>query len=185
MARSTSLQYDTAESTKDQLWIGTCSFPRSEGINHEAIGEWRKARRPREAPDEEEYYYHTQGTSLHHLLISDVRHNKQMQDRSFVQHGNWIRFCCSVPLRGAQGSIIGTITILDDKPRYGISAAELSFAEDLSDTVVEHLDSTIVRAQRARGERFIQSLGLFNAGQSSLRDWWLAQDDSRTLNAGR
>lgn len=185
MARTMSLQYDTAEDAKDKPWVGTCSFPRTEGINWEAIDEWRKARRPRETPSEEGYYYHTQGASHHHLLISDIRGSQEMEDRQFIKHGEWIRFCCSVPLRGAQGSVIGSIIVLDDKPRYGISAAELSFAEDLADTVIEHLDSTIVRAQRSRGERFIQSLGLFNAGQSSLRDWWLAQDDGRVLNAGR
>lgn len=185
MTRTMSLQYDLSDDPKDKLWIGTCSFPRNEGINSEAVNEWRKARRPREAPDEEDDFYYTQGVTPHYLMFSDVRHSKEMEDRQFIKRGAWIRFALSVPLRGAQGSIIGSVLLLDDKPRYGVSAIELSLAEDLSDTIVEHLDSTIVRAQRTRGERFIQGLALFNAGKSSLRDWWLAQDDGRVMSAGR
>ena len=90
-----------------------------------------------------------------------------------------------MPLRDLYGSVIGSFTIIDDKPRYGISTNEMAFMEDMADTVTEHLEATIVRSQRQRSERLIQGLSLFNVGKDSLRYWWLAQDDKRVHRAGR
>lgn len=96
-----------------------------------------------------------------------------------------VRFYASIPLRASTGSVLGSLTIIDDSPRYGLSANELAFMEDVSDTITQHLDAVVVRSQRQRSERLIQSLGLFNSGKSSLRQWWLKQEDSRLATAGR
>ncbi|KAK4505539.1 hypothetical protein PRZ48_003502 [Zasmidium cellare] len=185
VAKTTALQHDAkAEDPRDQMWIGTSSFPRVQGINDEAVDVWRKARRMRDAPEDEDHYY-IEGLSPHWSLVNDARNDPGHGALAFLRRGLWIRSCVSVPLRGAQGSVIGAITILDDKPRYGISANEMDFLEDISDTTVEHLNATIVRCQRQRGERLIQALGLFNSGKNSLRDWWLGQDDARVLGMGR
>ncbi|KAF2161381.1 hypothetical protein M409DRAFT_28115 [Zasmidium cellare ATCC 36951] len=185
LAKTTALQHNAAaDDPQDRLWIGTSSFPRQEGIHDEAVNSWRKARRMRDVPEEEGHYY-TEGLSPHWNLVNDARHHAGHSGLAFLRSASWIRSCVSVPLRGAQGSVLGAITVLDDKPRYGISAKEMDFLEDISDTAVEHLNATIVRSQRQRGERLIQALGLFNSGRTSLRDWWLGQDDARVLGMGR
>jgi hypothetical protein len=74
---------------------------------------------------------------------------------------------------------------MDDRPRFGVSIEEMSFMEDLADTITEHLNTTVVRSQRQRSERLIQALGLFNRGEESLRDWWLGAKDAQLFNAGR
>ncbi|KAK0337249.1 hypothetical protein LTR02_013275 [Friedmanniomyces endolithicus] len=59
------------------------------------------------------------------------------------------------------------------------------FLEDSADTITSHLDATILRSQQQRSERLIQALGLFNNQKSSLREWWIGQDNERLRKTGR
>lgn len=179
-----SLQYDVVEDPRDAPWIGTCSMKRSEGLNDFAVDHWRRATQLRQLPEDPGFYY-TAGISKHHFIIPDVHRQKDERQRAFVKRASWLRFFASVPLRDPHGSVIGSYTLLDDKPRFGISAHELTYLEDMADTVIDHLEATIVRAQRQRSERLIQGLALFNNGLDSLRHWWLQQDDRRLNKAGR
>ena len=182
--RTMSLQYDSVEDPKDKACLGTCSLLRDEGLNALALDGWRKAHHLREPPTDHHFYY-TEGVSPHWHIISDVRCHEQYAQRSFVKRNPGIRFYASIPLRGALGSVLGSLAIADDAPRYGLSAAEMTFMEDIADTITQHLYATVVQSQRQRSERLIQSLGLFNSGKSSLRHWWLKQEDSRVSNLGR
>lgn len=179
-----SLQYGTVEDSKDNAWLGTCSFPREYGLNAEALDGWRRARYMRDPPESDDYYY-TEGTSPHWNIISDVRGREEYTRREFVRRHPGIRFYASIPLRGSKGSVVGSVTIVDDAPRFGLSSSQMDFLEDVADTISQHLDATMVRSQRQRSERLIQSLALFNSGKSSLRHWWLKQEDARKAASGR
>ncbi|KAK3073215.1 hypothetical protein LTR53_005414 [Teratosphaeriaceae sp. CCFEE 6253] len=180
-----SLQYDAAEDAEDGPWLGCCCFPRSDGINDLAIEAWRKARRYRVLPDPSDAYY-KEGQSPHFFVVSDARHDESLNSRAFVKRASpSLRFFCSIPIRDAQGSVLGALSVLDDKPRYGVSATEMLFLEDSADTITSYLDSSIVRSQQQRSERHIQALGLFNNHKSSLREWWIGQDDERLRKGGR
>lgn len=182
--RSMSLQYDCVQDPRDKACLGTCSFLRDQGLTSVALDGWRRARYLRDAPTESDYFY-TSGTSAHWSIISDLRGEELHMQRSLVQSCPGTRFYAAVPLRGTLGSVLGSLTIVDDAPRYGLSAAEMALMEDIADTVTQHLDATVVRSQRRRSERMVQSLGLFNTGKSSLRHWWLKQEDTRLATAGR
>lgn len=182
--RSMSLQSDFVADSKDESWLGTCCFPRTDGINDMTLDSWRRARSPRQAPEDQDFYY-TEGASEHWHIISDLRLHSNAVQRAFVQRAPSPRFYFSVPLRDQEGTVIGSLSILDDRPRYGISATEMSYCEDLSDTITQHLQSSIFRSQRQRSERLIQALGVFNNGGTSLRDWWISQDSSTMSRGGR
>lgn len=64
-----SLQHNIAEESKDELWLGTCSFPRDCGINNLAVDAWHKARRWREPPSDPDFYY-LEGRSDHYCIVS-------------------------------------------------------------------------------------------------------------------
>jgi hypothetical protein len=120
------------------------------------------------------------------LIISDVQREEQYAQRNFIkQSPKPVRFYAAIPLRAATGSVLGSLTIVDDAPRFGLSAGEFAFLEDVADTITQHLDAVVVRSQRQRSERLVQSLGLFVNGKSSLRQWWLRQEDSKDKNLGR
>lgn len=185
--RTSSLQYNAVEDARDKPWLGTCSFLREEGMTSTAIDGWRRARSGREEPLDPEEFYYTDGLSPHYHIVSDIRREDQYAQRGFIRQSPkpGVRFYAAIPLRASTGSVLGSLAIVDDAPRFGLSAGELAFMEDVADTISQHLDAVVARVQRQRSERLIQSLGLFNRGKSSLREWWLGKEDSRLATAGR
>jgi len=173
--RTMSLQSDFTADAKDKSWLGTSCIARADGINDKALDGWRKARQYRDVPDNEEFYY-TEGSSPHWCIVSDVSLNPSVNDRPLITRATSPRFFFSVPLRDFEGTVIGSLSMLDDKPRYGVSANEMLFCEDLSDTIAQHVFGSVVATQRQRSERLIQALGTFNSGGKSLKDWWVGQD---------
>lgn len=179
-----SLQSDIVADPKDESWLGTSSFARSDGINDLSLDGWRKARRLREIVQDEDHYY-TEGATEHWHIISDIHTRSDLAQRPYVQRARSPRFYFAIPLRDSEGTVIGSLSILDDKPRYGVSAHDMSFCEDLGDTIALHLQSSMIRSQRQRSERLIQALGTFNGGGSSLRSWWTKQNAHSTKRGGR
>lgn len=177
LTRSMSLQSEFATDAKDKIWLGTSSFMRSDGINDVALEAWRKARRYRIHPNDRNHYY-TEGMSEYFCIISDASRNPKFLERPLVSRADSLRFYFSVPLRDFDGTVLGSLTMLDDKPRYGVSANDMLFCEDLCDTIAHHVSGSTIASQRQRSERLIQALGTFNNGGSSLRDWWITQDNS-------
>jgi hypothetical protein len=182
--KTMSPQSDFVANPKDENWIGTSCFARSDGLNDFSLNEWRKARRLREVPDDDQHYY-TEGNSAHWHIISDLKHTPSVAQRAFFQRAPLPRFYFAIPLRDSEGTVIGSLSILDDKPRHGVSAHDMSFCEDLGDTIALHLRASIIRSQRQRSERLIQALGIFNSGGSSLRSWWNKQDNTNMNRGGR
>lgn len=167
--KTMSLQSDFVRDSFDKNWLGTCTFARSDGIHHLALDEWRKACTFRNIPAHSSYYY-TEGSSAHYCIISDARSDPVASKRAMIQRAPSPRFFFSVPLRDADGIVIGRLSMVDDKPRYGVSAEEMLFSEDLADTLAQHLQGAVVNLQRQRSEHLIQALGMFNSGGSSLQD---------------
>jgi signal transduction histidine kinase len=182
--RTMSLQSDFTSDPKDKSWLGTSCFPRSDGLNDTAIDGWRRARQYRDIPANDTHYY-TEGTSPHWCIVSDASMNPDFQQRSFVTRAESLRFYFSIPLRDAEGTVIGSLSMMDDKPRYGVSAHEMLFCEDLGDTIAQHVFGSTIATQRQRSERLIQALGTFNSGGKSLRDWWVGQDNTSMQRGGR
>ncbi|RMY09879.1 hypothetical protein D0867_08582, partial [Hortaea werneckii] len=182
--RTMSLQYDTTEDLADILWLGCCCFPRTDGLNDLALDRWRKAATYRDTAVAPRHFF-KEGCSEHWCVVSDVTESPEYQERAFAQRASNLRFYCSIPLRGPNGAVLGALSIMDDRPRYGVSAAEMLFLEDSADTIYEHLQTSFVRSQQQRSESFIQALGLFNCQKSSLRDWWIGRDNDRIRKSGR
>ena len=182
--KTMSLQSEFVANPKDESWLGTSSFVRSDGLNDFSLVEWRKARRLREIPSDDQHYY-TQSVSAHWHIVNDLKHTPSVSQRAFFQRAPSPRFYFAIPLQDSEGTVIGSLSVLDDKPRYGVSAQDMSFCEDLGDTIALHLQSAIIRSQRQRSERLIQALGTFNAGGSSLRSWWNKQNNSSMNRGGR
>lgn len=173
--KTMSLQSDLVRDSFDKNWLGTCTFARSNGILHLALNEWRTARTFRDIPVDSSYYY-TEGSSAHYCIISDARSDPTASKIAMIQRAPSPHFFFSVPLRDADGIVIGSLSMVDDKPRYGVSAEEMLFSEDLADTIAQHLQGAVMSVQKQRSEHLIQALGTFNSGGSSLRDWWMGQN---------
>ncbi|TIA06074.1 hypothetical protein D6C80_10502 [Aureobasidium pullulans] len=182
--RTLSLQYDGTHDKSDGLFLGTSAFPRGEAIAQTAMREWRRASAPRPSPPSDMHYY-TQGCSDNWLIVSDATLEEQYSKLPFLQvfSATPVRFLCAVPIRSSLGSVLGTYLVVDEKPRYGLSVAEMSFLEDMSRTIAKHFDVVAASARQQRAEKLIQGIGLFNTGKDSLRAWWLTQDNGKSGRA--
>lgn len=183
--RTLSLQSDTVHNERDALWLGTTSFPRCEGIVDAAMDEWCKTRSETRSPPPAPDHFYTDGTSPHWMIVSDVRQHPELRDRIMVRCSTSMRFFCSVPIRSPGGLVLGSYSILDDKPRFGLSVGEMEFMEDIADTIMGHLEAKRASSQRQRGDRLIKGLGLFNSGKTSLRDWWLINYSKQERGEGQ
>ncbi|THZ15469.1 hypothetical protein D6C89_09710 [Aureobasidium pullulans] len=182
--RTLSLQYDGTHDKSDGLFLGTSAFPRGEAITQTAMREWRRATAPRPSPPSDMHYY-TQGCSDNWLIVSDATLEDQYSKLPFLQafSATPVRFLCAVPIRSSLGSVLGTYLVVDEKPRYGLSVAEMSFLDDMSRTIAKHFDVVAASARQQRAEKLIQGIGLFNTGKDSLRAWWLTQDNEKSGRA--
>ncbi|THV81461.1 hypothetical protein D6D27_08585 [Aureobasidium pullulans] len=182
--RTLSLQYDGTHDKSDGLFLGTSAFPRGEAIAQTAMREWRRATAPRPSPPSDMHYY-TQGCSDNWLIVSDATLEDQYSKLPFLQafSATPVRFLCAVPIRSSLGSVLGTYLVVDEKPRYGLSVAEMSFLDDMSRTIAKHFDVVAASARQQRAEKLIQGIGLFNTGKDSLRAWWLTQDNEKSGRA--
>lgn len=136
------------------------------------VDQWGTTTQRRQPAEEEDEYY-TDGTAEHYLIASDVRQRPDLLSCAFVKHCPKLRFVVAIPIRTPSGKVLGSVIVVDEIPRFGLSDAELVFLEDIADTVYGHLELRRAALQRQRGDRLIKGLALFNEGKESLRDWWL------------
>ena len=94
-----------------------------------------------------------------------------------------LRFMCAVPIRSKLGSLVGSYCIIDTKPRYGVSADDMTFLEDMASTITNHLEAFVSTARQQRAEKLIQGIGLFKTGKDTLRHWWIANNDEKNNRA--
>ncbi|KAG9700284.1 hypothetical protein KCU95_g805, partial [Aureobasidium melanogenum] len=181
--RTLSLQSDLVHNSRDALFLGTTRFPREEGFSATGLKQWITTKDRREDPKEDAYYY-TDGVSPHWHIISDMRQDPALQKLMIVKAAATMRFYAAVPIRTSNGLVIGSYAILDDRPRFGISADEMVFMEDIADTIMGHLEAKHISMQRQRGDRLIKGLALFSEGKDSLRDWWLETHSKKARGEG-
>ncbi|THX15495.1 hypothetical protein D6D13_01975 [Aureobasidium pullulans] len=182
--RTLSLQYDGSHAKHDGLVLGTAAFSREDAITHLASNDWRRASSAREPPPSNAHYY-TEGQSAHWLIVSDMSTQSRFLDLPLVQgiNDDPLRFMCAVPIRSKLGSLVGSYCIIDTKPRYGVSADDMTFLEDMASTITNHLEAIVSTARQERAEKLIQGIGLFNTGKDTLRHWWIANDDEKNNRA--
>lgn len=181
--RTLSLQSDLVHNSRDALFLGTTRFPREESFSITGLKQWITTKERREDPKEDAYYY-TDGVSPHWHIISDMRQDSGLQKLMIVKAAATMRFYAAVPIRTSNGLVIGSYAILDDRPRFGISADEMIFMEDIADTIMGHLEAKHIAMQRQRGDRLIKGLALFSEGKDSLRDWWLDTHSKKARGEG-
>lgn len=164
--RSLSLQSDKVHNLNDQLWFGCGTFAKELGICSKAVDCFLDKLATDDVPDASH-----QGTHVEvvHDLSKDVRFNKL----PYVVASPAVRFSASALLCTPAGFIIGAYTLLDDKPRDGLSEEEAIFLQDIAQTVMEHLVVGQSKHQHYRAESLVKGIGLFVEGKSSLREWWI------------
>jgi len=107
------------------------------------------------------------------LIINDVMVDERFRNRPFVASHPSVRFFAAVPIKIRSGFYIGTISVMDNRPRKGLSNDEIEFLGDVGPTIIAHLEMNRVSEAQRRSEKMIKGLGVFMEGGTDLYDWWL------------
>lgn len=108
------------------------------------------------------------GEGEEHFMVPDLTQDTRFKNTSIVRAAPHHRFYVSVPIRSPEQYIIGSIAVLDDKPRKGSSKQDLSFLKELSESVMDYLISQRAMREENREEKMVRALGLFVRGHSDL-----------------
>ena len=118
---------------RDRQWFKSCV-----GLN------------TRETPREVAFCAHAveQGADV---VVPDTLLDERFADNPLVVDGPRIRFYAGAPLVMSNGLCLGTLCVVDTRPRH-LTAAELATLHDLRDMVLEHLLGTRVAAAEGISE---------------------------------
>jgi len=97
------------------------------------------------------------------LEIEDLAADPLYQEIDFVKSSPYMRFYAGAPIRTSKGMNIGTICLLDDRPRK-LSGGEKETLSMMADVVMSHLETIRRERKRSVGVRMQNNLGEFVAG---------------------
>lgn len=152
-----SLQSDSVHNDQDELWFGCTTLPRSRGLCEKALEMLPSSKPRRSLP----------------FIINDLTQDDKFKDKPFVTSRPSLRFYAAMPICTKAGFNIGSLCVMDDKPRDGLSNVEVMFLGDMVITIMAHLESGRIKDAHRRSQKMVRGLGLFVEGESTLREWWL------------
>lgn len=77
-------------------------------------------------------------------LIENTETCIEVKDNAYVKINNGIRFYAAAPITTMEGFVIGTVSVMDDKPRYDIKQDQLSVLKWLARITLEKLESRLI-----------------------------------------
>jgi signal transduction histidine kinase len=102
------------------------------------------------------------------IIINDLSKSNLHAARTYVKDGP-LRFYAGVPLIACSGNIVGAVCILDDKVRDGLPTEDIQYLQDLSSTIMDYLETYIIKDRYRRGAEGLQGLMSFADGAANLK----------------
>lgn len=90
------------------------------------------------------------------FVVPNAKHDPRFADNSLVTGDPSIRFYAGAPLKASTGRRIGTICVIDNKPRATLTDVEKRQLESLADLVMKALE----RRQQRKAARQLGSMAL-------------------------
>lgn len=177
--RTLSLFSPTAEKPEDEVWLGNAILNKTDAVCYHTFSSTYTAR------EEDGGTYTAEG-----MVIPDCRADPRFADKDYVKGEPGVKFYAGVPIITKLGHRIGVYAVSDEKPRTGISAAELRFMADVAAAVMEHLELAKDSLDRSKGERMVRGLTQFienSSAYDSREDAsdWPSTMERQTENARR
>jgi hypothetical protein len=165
-----SSQSDLVHNDQDELWFGCSNISRSLGLCDQALDLLTITEpRPR-----------FQQSSP--LVVKDISRDPRFDGCSFVKTRPSVRFYAAMPICTKSGFHIGTLSVMDERPRDGLTEKEATFLGDMAITIMDHLEMCRVKEVARRGEKMVKGLGLFVDGRSQLKEWWMDGSSKSTAD---
>lgn len=165
-----SLQQDYVHDKGDALHYGSAILPRTEDFSGELLQLARKSKTDDGLCGKKAA-----------LVISDLAAHARYSTHVQVVNAPFARCFAGVPLFTPSGFALGTVSILDDKPRpEGLSEPQIAFLRDVSTTIMTHLEMARVQTTHERGLRMVTGLSRFMEGKSTVADDRTPSDEDPT-----
>jgi signal transduction histidine kinase/GAF domain-containing protein len=161
--RTLSLFKPVAEEPEDEVWLGNAILNKTDAVCYHTFTSTYVAK------EDNGDTFEAEG-----MVIPDCRLDPRFAERDYVKSEPGVRFYAGVPIVTKAGNRIGVYAVSDERPREGITAAELRFMQDVAAAVMEHLELAKDSMDRNKGERMVRGLTQF-IERSSAQD---IRDDS-------
>ncbi|KNG50319.1 histidine kinase g7 [Stemphylium lycopersici] len=156
--RTLSLFKPVAEAPEDEVWLGNAIVNKVDAVCYHTFTSTYAAKEDNGDILEAEC-----------MVVPDCRLDPRFADKPYVTSEPGVRFYAGVPIVTKAGNRIGVYAVSDEKPREGITAAELRFMQDVAAAVMEHLELAKDSMDRNKGERMVRGLTQF-IERSSAQD---------------
>ncbi|KAL4978297.1 hypothetical protein BDW66DRAFT_23160 [Aspergillus desertorum] len=94
-------------------------------------------------------------------IIHDLMKEDAFKDRPYVAHWPFMRFYAAVPIRSPGGYVLGSYSIVDDKPRSDFGETDVDCMQDIADAIAQHLETVRLSNCHHRTETLVKSLTTF------------------------
>ncbi|USP80587.1 hypothetical protein yc1106_07861 [Curvularia clavata] len=169
--RTLSLFKPVAEEPDDEVWLGNAILNKTDAVCYHTFTSTYAAKEENGDTFEAEC-----------MVIPDCRLDPRFADKSYVVAEPGVRFYAGVPIVTKSGNRIGVYAVSDERPREGITAAELRFMQDVAAAAMEHLELAKDSIDRNKGERMVRGLTQF-IERSSAQD--MREDGNRSTTMER
>jgi signal transduction histidine kinase len=115
------------------------------------------------------------------LIVNNLGRDNRFKYHPFVLSRLSLRFYAAIPICTESGFNIGTLSVMDDVPRGGLSEVDITFLGELAITIMAHLDMVKVKEAHQRNEKMVKGLGEFVGGRNPLHEWWLDLKNNKEL----
>jgi signal transduction histidine kinase len=149
-----SLTTHKADDPNDELWMGSCVQKRYTHLCELTL----------EFADKKADKDHDGVVVLPNIADNDWYKKR----KSLISLPDRVCFYAGTAIRSPFGPVIGVITVLDDKPREGLSQEDKRFLQHMSDTTMTHLDMVRSKEEHRRTSRMVLGLGSFVEGKGHV-----------------
>lgn len=101
-------------------------------------------------------------------LVPDLHLDKKTRDLDCVKGPPHLRFFCGVPLTNNKGINLGSVYVVDDRPRQNISQEQGQFLTMMAATIMDHLEGIRAKEDIVRVTSMSQALHAFIEGDGKL-----------------
>jgi signal transduction histidine kinase len=159
--RTVSLFEATAERAEDEVWLGNAVLNKTDAVCYHTFSATYTAKER-----------NGDTITADCMVIPDCRRDPRFADRDYVKSEPGVRFYAGVPIVTKAGHHIGVYAVSDERPRDGLSAAEVRFMQDVAAAIMEHLELAKDSDDRVKGERMVRGLQQFieRSSVADLRD---------------
>jgi hypothetical protein len=102
------------------------------------------------------------------FIVNDLTKDDRFNELPFVTGEPFLKFYAGVPLITKRGIPIGSLFIVDSRPRDGLSKDDIHFMGTMASTVMKHLEMTREVEEHRRGMKMSRGLASFVEGRAEL-----------------